>query len=769
MANQRKLIGRLPVFKGEWSSLETYNKLNEVTLYGSSFRSKIDGNTYKPAELNSSGTGMTVNENWYVVANGTDAYLAGEKIASIDGNTSTYNVSRFHQHTGFWEAVEYDESEPAYLEAQEYKAGNRVNLVNYTNHTFVAMKDMTGVMPDYNNISNKFTLEEAILFVPSKYRLTGMNVGFLDSSNKPVVHKHKGGTFTNVANWEEDVHEKLAELSSELGSIVNYIYGYYTSSADGILIYSISRCTTAYFQGNYDITLNDGYRIENIVAYDLTGNFLKRLGINDDKTGLLTRITFAKTDDSVFNGNEQAIKSLHFIDNNIFIGTYNITDTPDSQQTTFASISVKKGSYINIKPKSDGSWNRLLIGINGNNSDRLFDYMENDKDYYHYCDKDISSFWVYVVGLTGNLEIELNVGLTSVAKKQPQIDEDIKSVKNNLTKQLGSIVNYIYGYYTSSADGELAASNNSNRTTTGFLSGAYNYTLNEGYTIENIVAYDLTGTFLKRLNSTTEITNDMLIRFSFKKSDDSSFVGDEKIIKSLEKKILGNVNALSEKSYTSLGDSFSHGDFANAGEDGNTTPDTEFNDEIYDYDWEMYKTYPWWIAKRNNMKLTNLAVNGAKLIDYANEEKLNQIPVDSDYISLKFGINDSHQSVPIGDIDSNDTTTFYGAWNYILTWLITNRQNAKIGLIASNGCDTIEYSNATVEIAKKYGLLCINEEGEEVPYFYRQTFKVQKQNIPSSIVSIRTSQYKVSSKNGHPNVKAHEFESTFIESFLRSL
>lgn len=214
MANQRKLIGRLPVFKGEWSSSETYSKLNEVTLYGSSFRSKIDGNTYKPAELNEEGTGMTVNENWYVVANGTDAYLAGEKIASIDGNTSTYNVSRFHQHTGFWEAVEYDESEPAYLEAQEYTAGNRVNLVNYTNHTFVAMKDMTGVMPDYNNISNKFTLEEAILFVPSKYRLTGMNVGFLDSSNKPVVHKHKGGTFTNVANWEEDIQTQLTELSS---------------------------------------------------------------------------------------------------------------------------------------------------------------------------------------------------------------------------------------------------------------------------------------------------------------------------------------------------------------------------------------------------------------------------------------------------------------------------------------------------------------------------------------------------------------------------
>lgn len=584
-------------------------------------------------------------------------------------------------------------------------------------------------------------------------------------TEKPIefIQLKQKDLIERIDNIDTDIYD----INTNTGNPIKYIYGYYASGEDGTLVKYPIRCTTAYFQGNYNIELNEGYNIENIVAYDLTGNLLKKLSLNDDKTGLLTRITFSKVDNSYFNGSEHPIKSLHFIDNNIFIGTYNITNTPDSQQTTFASISVKKGSYINIRPTGDGDWDRLLIGINGSNSDRLFDYMENDKDYYHYCKKEINSFWVYVVGLTGNLEIELNIGSTALAKKQPQIDKDIKSIENGLIKQFGSIINYIYGYYTDSSNGELKSL--SNRATTGFLSGAYNYTLNEGYTIENIIAYDLTGTFSKRLNSTTEITSDMLIRFSFKKSDDSSFVGDEKIIKSLEKKILGNVNALSEKSYTSLGDSFTHGDFANAGEDGNTTPDTEFNDEIYDYDWEMYKTYPWWIAKRNNMKLTNLAVNGAKLIDYANEEKLNQIPIDSDYITLKFGINDSHQSVPIGEINSEDITTFYGAWNYILTWIITNRQNAKIGLIASNGCDTEDYSNATVEIAKKYGLLCINEEGEEVPYFYRQTFKVKKQNIPSNIVSLRTAQYKVSPKNGHPNVEAHKFESTFIENFLLSL
>ena len=288
MANQRKLIGRLPVFKGEWSSLETYNKLNEVTLYGSSFRSKIDGNTYKPAELNEEGTGMTVNENWYVVANGTDAYLAGEKIASIDGNTSTYNVSRFHQHTGFWEAVEYDELEPAYLEAQEYTAGNRVNLVNYTNHTFVAMKDMTGVMPDYNNISNKFTLEEAILFVPSKYRLTGMNVGFLDSSNKPVVHKHKGGTFTEVSNWEEDVQTQLTELSSlNIFKKSKVYYGVQYMN----LVGSVNTDSTGPYVVTDFIPITEGtyIRVRYTKTEGLSDNAALYVTFDSDKTALYTR------------------------------------------------------------------------------------------------------------------------------------------------------------------------------------------------------------------------------------------------------------------------------------------------------------------------------------------------------------------------------------------------------------------------------------------------------------------------------------------------
>jgi hypothetical protein len=215
MANQRKIIGKIPVYRGNWSSSNApYHKLNDVTLYGCMFRSKIENNSYQPATIGAGGE-LVVNENWYLVTSGYESEAIKEDLAFIDNNTNAYNVSRFHSHTGFWEAIEYDESQPAYMEAQQYSAGSKVNLVNYTNHTFVAMKSLTGVQPDINTVTNKFTLEEAVLLVPKKYQLSGIEIGFISSeTNKPVFHRYNGGTFTSVDSWTGDTVEKLTELEN---------------------------------------------------------------------------------------------------------------------------------------------------------------------------------------------------------------------------------------------------------------------------------------------------------------------------------------------------------------------------------------------------------------------------------------------------------------------------------------------------------------------------------------------------------------------------
>ena len=500
------------------------------------------------------------------------------------------------------------------------------------------------------DLANNFLRKAYSIAEVSKDELFRISIGKIDNSN-----------FTGTEKPVESIINILGSIS--------YIYGYYTSSADGTFIKSPGRCTTGYINGDYDITLNEEYNIENIVAYDLAGNFVKKLNINDSKAGLLTRISFSKTNYSAFNGDEQPIKSLHLIIDNSFTRTYNLTDISNNAQVKFANVIIKKGYYIGIRAIGTGTWSRLLIGINDTNSDRLFDYMQNNTDYYYYCDKDINSLWVYVNGLTGDLSIELNVGLFALSKKQTIIDE-------------------------------------------------------------------------------------------------------------------GNI--LYSKKWAVCGDSFSNGDFTGL------TDNNTITNGIYA---GKNKVYGYLIGNRNNMVIQHMALGGRTLatpadlsftnsFSYIQNQTANsnytQIDEDADYATFYFGINDSHHRpgatgsdgedqtgiIEVGTIDDNSNTTFYGAWNVMLEWLLVNRPFTKLGIIVSNGCETDEYRVATISIAKKWGIPYIDLNGDErTPMMLRST----NPNISSSAKAARLNSQRVSETNTHPNTKAHEYESTFIENFLRSL
>lgn len=65
-------------------------------------------------------------------------------------------------------------------------------------------------------------------------------------------------------------------------------------------------------------------------------------------------------------------------------------------------------------------------------------------------------------------------------------------------------------------------------------------------------------------------------------------------------------NVLYGKKYVACGDSFTAGDatgYTDAA--GNTGTNSDF----YDQKLKAWKTYPWWIAKRNDMTLVNEAVS----------------------------------------------------------------------------------------------------------------------------------------------------------------
>ena len=282
------------------------------------------------------------------------------------------------------------------------------------------------------------------------------------------------------------------------------------------------------------------------------------------------------------------------------------------------------------------------------------------------------------------------------------------------------------------------------------------------------------------------------IRICARRVDETNITiaeADEKVVLTTEKEAAEvNSNPLFGKKWAVCGDSFSAGGTP-AEEDGKFTEGMFIGQP---------KVYSRFIAERNNMILQFMATGGKTLANPADGSFFNSftnlnsstgheawknyqdIDEDVDYITFYFGINDSHHEagstgddgeskqgeIPLGTIDDADTSTFYGAWNVMLPWLMENRPFAHMGILVSNGCDRDAYRTATIEIAKKWGVPYIDLNGDErTPVMLRST----NPNIAAAVKTIKRAQQGVSDTDGHPNVKAHLYESWFIEDFLRSL
>lgn len=207
-------------------------------------------------------------------------------------------------------------------------------------------------------------------------------------------------------------------------------------------------------------------------------------------------------------------------------------------------------------------------------------------------------------------------------------------------------------------------------------------------------------------------------------------------------------------------------------------------------------TYPWIIGNRQSMEIIRFFGGGRtlaypssgtfhnSLTDPTADCYYQNIPEDVDYITIYLGINDEHHAtgggdgedstgnIPLGTITDNDTSTYYGAWNVVLSWLITNRPNAHIGIIVTNGLSLEAYRTAQIEIARKYGIPFIDMNGDDrTPAMLRTV----NPNIATAVKQALLAKWAVGpaglggTVNTHPNDDAQLFESTFIENFLMSI
>lgn len=202
--------------------------------------------------------------------------------------------------------------------------------------------------------------------------------------------------------------------------------------------------------------------------------------------------------------------------------------------------------------------------------------------------------------------------------------------------------------------------------------------------------------------------------------------------------------------------------------------------------------YPYIIAERTGINIVSFFQGGRTLANPADGSFTNSItnpsgncyyqtiPEDADYITIYLGINDSHHEsgtsgtdgedvtgvIPLGTIDDTDASTFFGAWNVVLPWLMTNRPNAHIGIIVSNGVDRVEYRTATIAAAKKWGIPYLDLNGDErCPAMIRS----KNPDVSDAAKAVIDAKWRVTETNTHPNTAAHYFQSTFIENWLRTL
>lgn len=208
-------------------------------------------------------------------------------------------------------------------------------------------------------------------------------------------------------------------------------------------------------------------------------------------------------------------------------------------------------------------------------------------------------------------------------------------------------------------------------------------------------------------------------------------------------------SVLSGKKWAVCGDSITSGEHAERDAEGN------------------YKTYDWFIARRNGMTLYRDGISGTTMTNRGASHdfsvtRYQNIPADCDYITLWFGINDPANA--IGTIDDTENTTLYGAYNVVIPYLIRSHPNAKIGLIVSHDIGT---KAAVIRaIAHKYGIGIFDIQGDEKIPFWAD-WKHERTYVDQDIADFRMANWLADGQ--HPNTEGYYQISTSMEAWLKTL
>lgn len=345
----------------------------------------------------------------------------------------------------------------------------------------------------------------------------------------------------------------------------------------------------------------------------------------------------------------------------------------------------------------------------------------------------------------------------------------------------------ITGHFVRMSNGTIGDSNNTAYMEVSVTAGEkYAVTSSHSYSIAVYALYDSNGVFVSAYPTVT-VTETVIESATITIPDGVTMLrcsGNTNAPLALYRitsdgYVVDNTDVLNGKKWFACGDSFTAGDFNGYTDgDGKTGAFSDAFDPVEG----VWKTYPYWIKKRTgiNADWRTCARGG---IDFTNVTGATQpfssdtatknytmIPSDCDYITLQFGLNELDLTTEqIGTSADTTNETLWGAYNVVLTSILTANPRAKIGIIVSDAwmCDNTTYYDALIDIAEYWGIPYLDLSGGD----FGTPMMINRRGTVSAFAKeTRTNAMAINyPSNPHPTPEGHKYRSTVIENFLRSL
>ena len=199
MASTKLNIGKIPISKGEYQKGTAYQRLNQVTMLGSTYQSKIDDNTSAPAQMGADESVENINtDKWLCVAVGN---VSAAKKVVYNNETSGLEAGNVQ------EAIDETNTK---LSDLSYLAKRSEQLKNMEDFSIVDAKGNIGFgLDEIGNILLKRILSsmEDFSIVDAKG-----NIGFQISLNGDIKTKEKRKNIDCL-------------IPPYLFTVINYCYG----------------------------------------------------------------------------------------------------------------------------------------------------------------------------------------------------------------------------------------------------------------------------------------------------------------------------------------------------------------------------------------------------------------------------------------------------------------------------------------------------------------------------------------------------------------